>query len=73
MPTPPAGNNLAGKLYATLVLRLVLDQRGRLMHGELVDVAGGLSNRFVAWRGLIRTLRAWLTCQEQEGASDDLE
>ena len=73
MPIPPAGNNLSGKRNATLILRLVLDQRGRLMHGELMDVARGLPDRFVAWRGLIRTVRAWLTCQEQEGASDDLE
>jgi hypothetical protein len=71
VPTPPAENNLAGKRNATLILRLVLDQRGRLMHGELMDVAGGLPDRFVAWRGLIRTVRVWLTNQEEEGASDD--
>jgi hypothetical protein len=71
VPTPPAGNNLAGKRNATLILRLVLDQQGRLMHGELMDVAGGPPDRFVAWRGLIRTVRAWLTSQEQAEASDD--
>lgn len=64
---------LGEKRYATLILRLVLDQQGRLMHGELVDVAGGFSNRFVAWRGLIHALRAWLTYQEKEGLSEDLE
>jgi hypothetical protein len=71
VPTPPAGNNLSGKRNATLILRLVLDQHGRLMHGELIDVVGGLPNRFVAWRGLIRTVRAWLTRQVQAGASDN--
>jgi hypothetical protein len=73
VPTPPAGNHLAGKRNATLILRLVLDQRGQLMHGELIDVANGLPDRFVAWRGLIRTVRAWLTSQEQDGVSDNLE
>lgn len=73
MPTTPAENNLAGKRNATLILRLVLDQRGRLMHGELLDVAGGLPDRFVAWRGLLRTVRAWLTSQEQTETSDDPE
>jgi hypothetical protein len=71
VPTPPARNNLAEKRYATLILRLVLDQHGRLIYGELVDVASGLPDRFVAWRGLIRTVRAWLTSQEQTGTSDD--
>jgi hypothetical protein len=63
---------LGEKRYATLILRLVLDQQGRLMHGELVDVVSGFSNRFVGWRGLIRTVRAWLADQEKEGVSDDL-
>jgi hypothetical protein len=70
---PPAGNNLAGKRNATLILRLVLDQRGHLMYGELVDVAGGPPDRFVAWRGLIGVVRTWLRNQEQEGVSDDLQ
>ena len=73
MPRPLAGNNLAGKRNATLILRLVLDQHGRLMHGELMDVAGGLPDRFVAWRGLIGAVRAWLTSQAQARTSDDLE
>ena len=72
MPTPPAGNNLAGKRNATLILRLVLDQRGRLMHGELLDIANGLPDRFVAWRGLIGAIRTWLSSQAREGVSKDL-
>ena len=71
MPRPLAENNLAGKRNATLILRLVLDQQGQLIYGELLDVAGGLPDRFVAWRGLIRTVRAWLTRQAQAGAADD--
>jgi hypothetical protein len=63
VPILPAENNLARKHNATLILRLVLDERGRLVHGELVDVADGLSNRFVTWRGLIGAVRSWLTRQ----------
>lgn len=67
MSIPPERDKLANKQYATLLLRLVLDQQGRLLYGELVDVAGGQPARFAGWRGMIRTVRAWLNGQAQAG------
>jgi hypothetical protein len=72
VPTPPEGNKLADKQYATLILRLVLDRQGRLLYGELVDVAGGPPQRFAGWRGLIRAVQVWLTSQTEAGASEEL-
>jgi hypothetical protein len=51
----------------TLILRLVLDGRGRLEYGEAVDTEARSQGRFVGWRGLTRTVRAWLARQEEPG------
>ncbi len=69
---PSNENKLAEKRYATLILRLLLDRRGALIQGELVDVAGGQPARFVGWRGLLHALRAWLNRQVQSGAPKEL-
>ena len=61
---------LSEKRHVTVILRLVLDARGRLEHGEIVEAEGTLRGRFVGWRGLTRTLRAWLASQEQHGVQD---
>jgi len=63
MPNPADENKLVEKRYATLILRLLLDRQGALIHGELVDVGGGLPARFVGWRGLIGAVRTWLKNQ----------
>jgi len=47
----------------TLVLRLVLGRRERLVHGEVVDVDGISQGRFAGWRELIRLVRSYLTSQ----------
>ena len=59
MSTVPS-NGLEEKQYATAILRLLLDKRGELVHGEVVDVEGGSSQRFVAWQALIPAVQAWL-------------
>ncbi len=46
-----------------IVLRLVLDKRGFIVHGELIDLEGKPISRFVGWRGLTRELRAWFHSQ----------
>ena len=56
-------DKLADKRYVTVVLRLLMDRRGRLVRGEVVDAQGEPGGRFVGWRGLIRAVRAWLTSQ----------
>ena len=55
-----------------LILRLVLDARGRLQYGEAVDTEARSQGRFVGWRGLTRTLRTWLARQENDGRPDGL-
>jgi hypothetical protein len=52
---------LSDRRYVTLLLRIVADRRGRVLHGELVDLDGGTWTRFAERRGLIRALRAYLT------------
>lgn len=56
----PIGDKLKEKHYAVLVLRLLLDQEGRLVYGELVDVASGVHSRTFARRQLLRMVKAWL-------------
>jgi hypothetical protein len=59
LPTVPS-NGLEEKQYATAILRLLLDKRGKLVHGEVVDVDGGSSHRFGGWQALIPAVQAWL-------------
>jgi hypothetical protein len=58
---------LVEKRPVTLILRLVLDAQGRLRYGEAVDTEARSQGRFVGWRGLTRTVRAWLARQERAG------
>jgi hypothetical protein len=57
------------KRQVTLILRLVLDGQGRLQYGEAVDTEARSQGRFVGWRGLTRTVRAWLARQEHTGGA----
>jgi len=47
----------------TVVLRVVVDGRKGLIHGDLVDLEGAPLRHFVGWRGLVRTVRGWLDRQ----------
>lgn len=60
MPARPPEDKLSEKHYVSVTLRLLLDRRGRLIQGEVVDLQGQAQRRFVGWRGLVRVLRAWL-------------
>jgi hypothetical protein len=55
--------NLARSTYVTVVLRVVLDGRKGLIHGDLVDLEGAPLRHFVGWRGLMQTVRGWLDSQ----------
>ena len=57
----------------SVVLRLVLDQHGQMLHGEVVGDVNTRPARFSGWLGLTRALQAWLTRHEQEGAADEPE
>jgi hypothetical protein len=58
---PAESHSLSNQRQLTVVLRLVTDPDGRLLHGELTDVRDGSRIRFRGWHGLTHTLRAWLT------------
>ena len=71
MPGQPVKDHLAEDSYATLVLRLVIDRRRHLTHGEVVDVEARSSTRFQGRRGLTRALRTCLARLEQTTLVDD--
>ena len=71
MPTTPGTDRLADRRYVTLILRLTLDQRDQLLDGEIVEAVSGRRSRFVGWRGVMPTIRAFLGNPEQGGRSDD--
>jgi hypothetical protein len=54
-PDPAPGGGVPShvrELQVSLVLRLVLDERGRVLHGQVIDVADRTSTYFRARRGL---------------------
>ena len=55
---------LADTRYATLVVRMMLDQRGRLVGGVIIEAESGSTLRFVGWHELVEVLREWLTTRE---------
>ena len=65
MTQPPAENHLADRRYVSVVLRLVLDRHGQMIHGEVVGDATTRPARFSGWRGLTRAVQVWLAGQEQ--------
>jgi hypothetical protein len=66
---PPLDTQLADRRYATVILRLQLDQEGRLIQGELVDANSEHKHRFVGWHGLTKSVQEWLQRKEQAGVS----
>jgi hypothetical protein len=56
--------------YVTVILRLVLDRRGRLDYGELMGLDATPVRRFRGWRGLHRALRQWLAEAGQDRKAD---
>ena len=65
MPITTAENELAERRYVTVVIRLLLDHRGKLLRGEAVGVeaadgAAAPSARFDRWTGLVRAVQTCL-------------
>lgn len=58
-------NNLADMRHLTIILRLVLDRQGMVVHGELVNLEGKTQSRFVGFRGMARAVKTWLANQSQ--------
>ena len=63
MPLPRSIERLTDAHQVTVILRLVLNRRGQLTHGEIVDVEGTTRIHFKGWRALTRALREWLAHQ----------
>lgn len=63
-------NRLAGRRYVTVIVRLLIDQRGQLVHGEVLDVEGRIQARFVKWGSLARAMRSWLASQDCGGTPE---
>ena len=71
-PVPPpshAWERLAEKRNLALVVRMVVDQRNQLVHGELVDLDGTSHGRFTEWDNLIRLIRIWLDERNEDASS----
>jgi hypothetical protein len=52
----PLGETLGDHHNLTLLLRLVVDRAGHLVHGELVDLDGASRGRFLNWDTLQQLL-----------------
>lgn len=57
--------SLENRYYCSLILRLTLDQWGRLIQGELVDTTDTLHQRFTNLSGLNEAVVAWFRQQER--------
>lgn len=69
MPHPADDTILADRHYVTLILRLALDQTGRLLGGELMDTIDVRPKHFISTRGLHEAVTAWL--KQQEAVEDN--
>jgi hypothetical protein len=67
MGTPPTNERLAERQYITLILRLLLDPAGNLVHGEVGAVEREMDwIRFTGSDGLQAAIEAWLARSRQE-------
>jgi hypothetical protein len=53
---PVLGEHLAEHRNVTVMLRLVVDSDGHLVHGELVDLDGSTHGRFLTWERMVELL-----------------
>lgn len=70
MPQAVVNRTLLDRHYATLILRLTLDESGDLIQGDLVDTTNGLPEHFIGTPGLHQVVEAWL---RQQHSKDDRE
>jgi len=48
------------KQRRTVILRLVLDRWGTLLHGEVVDVDGQVKSRVTGWDEVLASIKAYV-------------
>jgi hypothetical protein len=61
--TLPSVSVLEDKRNVSIVLRIVLDADGQVLHGEIVDVDGKILSRFAGVDGMMDMLQRWLDQQ----------
>ena len=49
---------LGDKQLRTVILRLVLDRWGTLLHGQVVDVDGSVTGGFTRWDQVVASIKA---------------
>ena len=49
---------MGDKQLRTVILRLVLDRWGTLLHGEIVDVDGQVKSRVTRWDQVLSSIKA---------------
>jgi hypothetical protein len=64
---PWSRDELGHRRLVTVVLRLVLDRQGLLVHGEVVDAANRRQQRFAGWEGLMPAVRVWVEREAADG------
>lgn len=53
-----ADDEMGDKQLRTVILRLVLDKWGTLLHGEVADVDGQVSSRVTGWDDVLASIKA---------------
>lgn len=71
MLDPANEDDLKNRYYLSLILRLTMDQWGRLIRGELVDMTNTPQQRFTTLSGLNDAVAVWLKQQEQTDGKQD--
>jgi hypothetical protein len=53
-----ADEEMGDKQLRTVILRLVLDRWGTLLHGEVVEVDGSVKGWFTGWDEIVSSIKA---------------
>jgi hypothetical protein len=53
-----ADEEMGDKQLRTVILRLVLDRWGTLIHGEVADVEGQVKSRVTGWDEVLASIKA---------------
>ncbi|MDQ6673055.1 MAG: hypothetical protein M3069_20330 [Chloroflexota bacterium] len=54
----PPDEEMGDKQLRTVILRLVLDRWGALLHGEVADVEGRVISRVAGWDEVVASIKA---------------
>lgn len=65
--TSVPSEGLQEKRYVTVILRLLLDKHGELVHGEVADMDGRVGPRFGSWDTLAAAVDSWLAATPPGG------